>query len=356
MRSQLFALGLLLVGVTLPAFAVDWGLKPGTVDLQSVGPIAFGPDGILFVSDPKDATIYAIDTGSKTGNPSEAKVEQKDLQNKLQELLGGPATVADLAVNPASGEVIIAATAKSPALVRIDAKGKITQIELKNVPTSLIALPNPPKSEDKPRGNPRNSTVTDLAFINGKLLIAGLSSKDMASTVREISFPFNSADEGTSLEIYHAAHGKTESSAPVQTFVPFSIDGEPSVLAGFTCTPLVKFPIKAMEAKGEKIRGTTVAELGNRNKPIDMIVYQQGGKTYLLMANSARGVMKISTENLGKAESLTTPVSGGGTAGQKFETIEALKGVVQLDKLNDQQAVILVQRENALDLQTIALP
>ncbi len=356
MHSRFLTLGLSLLALTSSAFAVDWGLKPGTVELQSVGPIAFGPDGIIFVSDPKDATIYAIDTGSKTGNPSQAKIEQKDLQKKLEEILGGPATVADLAVNPASGEVIIAANAKAPALVRVDAAGKVSQIDLKSIPTSLVALPNPPKSEDKPRGNPRNSTVTDLAFVNGKLLIAGLSSKDMSSTVREIAFPFESANEGTSLEIYHAAHGKVESGSPVQTFVPLTIDGEPSVLAGFICTPLVKFPIKAMEAKGEKIRGTTVAELGNMNKPIDMIVYEQGGQTYILMANTKRGVMKISTADIGKNEGLSTPVSGGGTAGQKFETIDSLKGVVQLDKLNDQQAVVLVQRENAIDLLTVALP
>ena len=48
--------------------------------------------------------------------------------------------------------------------------------------------------------------------------------------------------------------------------------------------------------------------------------------------------------------------TGGGTAGQKFETIESLKGVVQLDKLNDQSAVVLVQRDNAIDLLTVALP
>jgi len=94
--------------------------------------------------------------------------------------------------------------------------------------------------------------LTDLAFINGKLLIAGLSNKEMASTVRELNFPFADADEGTSLEIYHAAHNKVESNAPVQTFVPFTIDGEPSVLAGFTCTPLVKFPIKRWKPRARR--------------------------------------------------------------------------------------------------------
>jgi len=49
---------------------------------------------------------------------------------------------------------------------------------------------------------------------------------------------------------------------------------------------------------GAKVKGKTVAELGNRNRPIDMIVYQKGGKDYLLLANSSRGVMKINADEI----------------------------------------------------------
>ena len=34
----------------------DYGLHSGTVDLRSAGPIAFGPDGILFLADNVGAT------------------------------------------------------------------------------------------------------------------------------------------------------------------------------------------------------------------------------------------------------------------------------------------------------------
>jgi len=71
-----------------------------------------------------------------------------------------------------------------------------------------------------------------------------------------------------------------------------------------------------METKGEKIRGTTVGRIGNMNKPIDMIVYQQAGQTYLLMAKlESAGVMKISTADIARNEGLTTAVSGGGYRG-----------------------------------------
>ena len=114
-------------------------------------------------------------------------------------------------------------------------------------------------------------------------------------------------------------------------------------------------PVAELKA-GAHVKGTTIAELGNRNRPLDMIVYQKDGKDYLLMANSSRGVMKITTEGAGTAESITQPVPGGGTKGLGYDTIASLKGVVQLDQLDNSHAVILVQDANGLNLETIDLP
>ena len=72
------------------------------------------------------------------------------------------------------------------------------------------------------------------------------------------------------------------------------------MLAAYTCTPLVKVPVSELKA-GAHVKGTTIAELGNRNQPLDMIMYQKDGKDYLLMSNSSRGVMKIPTEGAGEA-------------------------------------------------------
>jgi hypothetical protein len=141
----------------------------------------------------------------------------------------------------------------------------------------------------------------------------------------------------------------------VRTFVPFTIDGEPTLLAGFTCTPLVKFPLDSLKS-GQKVRGTTVAELGNRNQPLDMIVYKKDGKNFLLLSNSARGVMKISTEKIRENAGLSEPVRGGGTAGQPYETIKELQGVEQMDRLNDDYAVVLIKGEGGSDLKTVELP
>ena len=104
------------------------------------------------------------------------------------------------------------------------------------------------------------------------------------------------------------------------------------------------------------MQGTTVAELGNHNKPLDMIVYQKDGKDYLLMANSSRGVMKVNVENIDKEAGITARIAN--TAGLPYETIAELQGVVQLDKLGDTQALILTQDPDSrsMNLRTIALP
>ncbi len=86
--------------------------------------------------------------------------------------------------------------------------------------------------------------------------------------------------------------------------MPYEINGEANILAAYTCTPLVKIPMSELQP-GQKIKGTTIAELGNMNKPLDMFVYEKGGKNYILMANSKRGVMKITTEGIDKIEAIT---------------------------------------------------
>ena len=135
----------------------------------------------------------------------------------------------------------------------------------------------------------------------------------------------------------------------------YRIQNEPYMLAAYTCTPLVKVPVSELKA-GAHIKGTTIAELGNHNRPLDMIVYQKDGKDYLLTANSDRGVMKISTDGADHAPAITAKVAD--KKGLGYETIAGLKGVLQLDQLDQGHAVILAKDgpEGAVSLQTIELP
>ncbi|MEK6238266.1 MAG: hypothetical protein N2C14_26420, partial [Planctomycetales bacterium] len=326
----------------------------------SVGPLAFGPDGVLFVGDPEQAAVFAIATedrepASKTGPYDVAKLDAK-----IASLLGTTADqilIQDLAVNPISKKAYLSVLRgkgpdAAPMLVRVGHDGKVQEVSLKNVKFSRATLPNAPAAGTG-RRNPRRDSITDLAFVDGRLFVAGLSNEEFASKLRSIPFPFKETSKGVSVEIFHGAHGRFETRSPVRTFTHYRIDGDAYLLAAYTCTPLVKFPVSALKA-GEKVKGITLAELGNRNRPLDMFVYQKGGKDFILVANSARGVMKITTDKIGTQDSIEKKISG--TAGLTYESIKDLEGVVQLDRLDDGHALMLVQGSDGLTLKSAPLP
>jgi hypothetical protein len=359
MMKHLCAAAIVMTSACNFVTADQWGLERGTPDIKSAGKLTFGPDDILFIGDTKSATVFAVATGNREGNASKASINVDDLATKIGDVVGGTATVNDLATNPATGNVFAAVTADGkPAIVQIDGAGKITQLALKDVRYSKAVLANAPAdgATGRRRRNPRNDSITDIVWYEGKVLVSGLRSGDAPSSVRELVFPFAKSDKGVGVQIYHAAHGKDEDTSAMRTFVPLMIEGKPSLLAAYQCTPLVKIPLDELAAAGERITGTTVAELGNRNQPLDMISYEKAGTGFLLLTNSARGVMKISTAGLSKNNGLTERVSGGGAAGQSYVTIDSLQGVVQMDKLNATHAVVLVEKDGRQNLKTVVLP
>jgi len=363
MRLQGFAATLAaLLMLTSSAGAADiWGLNEGSPTLKSASQLAFGPDGILFIGDSMSATILAVDTAEPAGDAAKVNLEVKDAGSVVAKALGsdGVATITDMAVNPRTGSVYLSSGA---GVVRIDADGKATALNLENVKYAAATISAAPADkvvgQGRRRGNRRAQTITDMAYVDGKVIVSGLAATDdnLHSAVREFPFPFNDAGVSTEIEIYHGAHGRVEGSSPAAALVPFNIDGEPSLLAGFVCTPLVKFPLKTLQT-GKRTRGVTVAELGNYNKPLAMIVYKKDGKNFLLMANTKRGLMKISTDDIERGEGITKPVSGGGVAGQKHEKIAGYDGVTLLAHLNAAHAVVLEKNgNNDVDLKTIELP
>jgi hypothetical protein len=260
-------------------------------------------------------------------------------------------------VNPASGRVYLSVSRgqgadAQPVILTVDGEGKIAQLSLENVEFAKAELPNAPESNAGQRRNPRAESITDMEFNDGKLIIAGLSNEEFASKLRTVPYPFAEVGAGTSIEIYHAAHAAYETRSPVRTFATYNIGSTPHLLAAYTCTPLVKIPMAKLAAS-EKVMGDTVAELGSGNQPLDMIVYTKAGKDFVLMSNSRHGVMKVALEKVADIESLKEPVRG--TAGLPFEKVEA-EGVQQLDRLNVNQAVMLVRDDAGMKLSTMDLP
>lgn len=357
MRTKLLAAAL-LVAVAAPAGAAE--LTKGTPELKSATALAFGPNGLLFVGDPLGATVFAIDTGdAKPAGAKDVAVEKID--EKVAATLGVTAKdvrIGDVKVNPASGNVYLAVTrgtgAGEPALLRVNrGTGAVEAVVLKDVPFAKVAIPNPFDPKPGARGT-RADSITGMAFIDGRLFIAGLSSEEFASTLRAIPYPFKDTDKGAGIEIYHGAHGKIETHAPIKAFTPYKIDKVDHIMASYTCTPLVKIPVSELKP-GAKVKGTTIAELGNRNQPIDMIAYTKDGKDYLLSSNTAHGVLKIPTTDFASAAPISTRIAE--TAGVKAEKVTDLKDVTQLDKLDETRMVILTGKPGAgFDLKTVPLP
>ena len=206
--------------------------------LQSVGPMTFGPDGLLFAADTTAATIYALDLGAQATGGKAGAADVTGIDQKIAAMLGSDAAairVTDLAIHPKTKNAYISvmrgtgADAK-PVLLRVDGAGTIRPIAFDTLKYTKVSLPNAPANADG-RRNPRADSVTDMAFANGKLIVAGLSNEEFASKLRSFAFPFVAADPGTSVEIFHGNHGQLETRAPVYTFIPYSIGNKPHVIA-----------------------------------------------------------------------------------------------------------------------------
>ena len=352
-------LGVVLSSASQPTTARQ--ASPGVgPSFSSIGALSFGPGGVLFAADNQAATIFAIDLGALASGTTPGTKDVPGLDQKIAAMVGTtPAAVAitDLAVHPTSKNSFVSirrgeGANAQPALLRIDGAGKIDLLSLANAKFTSVTLPNPADVNSNARRG-RTQSVTDLAFTNGRLFVAGLSNEEFASKLWSVAYPFTNVDRGASVEIYHGNHGQLETRSPVMTFVPYSVDNQPVIIAGYTCTPLVRFPISSLR-QGEKLLGTTMLELGAGNQPIDMVVYQKEGRDYLLMANTRYGVLKIPAAQFASAPAITSRI--GGTQGT-FEPVAALPGVEQLDLLDAQRSIVLARAsDGSRNLSAVALP
>jgi hypothetical protein len=353
-----------------------YGMTVGTPPIASAGPITFGPDDVLFLADNRAATIFAIAvTDHGPAGPADA-FDLDDLDAKLCAFLGcsrDDLVLRDLAVHPRTHNVYVSLMRGRgndgvPVVVRVDHRdGSLSEVALENVPFSQVAIDNAPADDDprqdfqlaEPDGTEveiqeldvqgrtiriakkplRASTITDLAYADGVLLVAGMSNEEFASNLRRVPFPFDGPVADNSLEIFHVSHGKWETHAPIRTFVPY--EGGRSILASYTCTPLVYFPLADL-ASGTHLTGRTVAELGPVNQPLDMVSFRQGDDEYLLIAHSSHPLMKIACRDIADQQGLTEPQEPRGVPREEID----LPGVKKLANFNGDYVLALQQDES----------
>ena len=302
--------------MTIEATSIGkYGLEVGTPRIKSVGPLAFGPDGLLFVGDNVGAAIFAIDVGDAGAAQGQSEINVENLGTALAAYLGcsrDDIFIRDMAVHPTSENVYLAVMRGSgdaaiPVLIKVDSDGKLSEVPLENVPFSQTLIEDAPDEDDPrivSRDRLRTVTVTDMCFVDGLLVVAGASNEEFSSTLRRIPFPFNGDTMSNSLEIFHVSHGKYETAAPIRVFVPY--DNNRSLLCSYTCTPVVQFTLSDFKA-GAHVMGKTVAELGAHNRPLDIVSYVSGGEEYLLISNLNHPLTKIACKDIDRQGSLTVP-------------------------------------------------
>lgn len=327
----------------------------GNTEIASINGISFGPEGILFIGDSKNATLYALDTKDTKKLEKGTTLNMASFDTKVAGALGTTADqikITDMAVNPISKKVYISVHTNdgTPVLLRLNGE-KLENVSLKNVSYSKLALSNPVATDKKDRRgrSQRKWAIADLKYHNGNVMLTGLSNKEFSSTFRSIPFPFTKAQDYASLEIWHAAHGRFETYAPIKAFDVISMNNKEYLLASYTCTPLVLFPMEDLKA-GNHLKGRTVAELGSGNAPIDMISFKKDGKPYFVMSNTNRSVMRFDYDVIANfKETLTESVDEFAVAtGVPYVSLPMVN-VLQLDNL-DANNVVYLQRSADGDL------
>jgi hypothetical protein len=368
------ALALTIGLVASAAMAAE--MKVGRPAIRSMSALAFGPDGTLFVGDSKGGAVFAVDVADKEATSWGERFRIQDLESKIAAALGttaGDILIHDLAVHPGSRGVYLAVSrggeewgsswnlpndlADATILLRVDGGGEIREVSLGEVRHARAALPNPvddTKSHRWKEGVPlRVDTITDLAYAEGVVYVAGLSNEEFASTMWKVPYPFGDRVSATTLEIYHGAHGAFETHAPIRTFVPYELAGESHLLAAYLCTPFVTFRADELE-DGKHVKGRTLGEFGSGNYPLDMVVYNKGGKDRLLIANSQLPLMIVKPEDIESFEGEILEEPSSYLAGLPYE-YRSGAGVQQLDLLTESSFVAL-QRLPGGTLDLVTLP
>ena len=337
-------------------------VQTGDLVFKRIGRMSFGPNGLLLVVDRDAASIVAIDTGDR-GPVKKLKKRIDNVDDLVAASMGarpGGVQILDMAVNSQSGKIYLSVVRKSDnqsAVLTVDADGNIANFDLKSAKHVRVTLP----------GKIRN--ITGVKFANDRVLAAGQCNEEFASKIYSIPLPLTHGDSAKiySTETYHVSHRRWETRAPIQSFVPLEENGKHFIVGSFSCTPIAKFPLDDLES-GAKVKGTSVVELGSGNRPVDMFTYEKDGKQWLVV-NTDRFHHKrrpigpsqywgcrvdmayMAAEETNEEAARRAVNERKGPEG--MEVLETLFGVKHIDKLDNNEVVVLRDDNGKLDLEAL---
>jgi hypothetical protein len=286
--------------------------------LRSAGALAFGPGNVLFVGDIAGSAVHALELRDKDLMP-QTGVELGNFHNfegvdlvlgldvKLAALMGTTydnIVINDMAVHQPTQQIFLSVERGRgpdviPAIVSID-RGRLEALNLGDIPHSSVPVPNEPEDGARLEFEPqRVYAITDVKYYNRELFVTGISNQRFASTLYRIRYPFTGERATSTVEIWHPVHGEFETRAPIVRQLIREVRGEPHLFAVYGCTPLVRFPLAALN-DGAHVRGETIGELGYGSKPLDMLTFNNpfDQKDYLLVTMDVRGAAQIAVADL----------------------------------------------------------
>ncbi len=344
----------------------------GTPEVGKIDVISFAPNGILLIGDAAKSQILAVETGDTQATAGDYPTIP-DLQGKIAALVGAPkdgVEIIDMAINPDSRRLYLAVRKqddRAHMILTLGPDGMIGQFQLKDVSYVRVLIPD---GETAPI-----NTVTDVAWARDRIVAAGRCQEEFASKIFAAEAPLRheAAGQMYSAETYHVAHGKWETRAPMSVLIPYEEeDGSLYLVGAFSCTPVVKYPIEALQP-GAKIKGISMIELGSGNRPLDMFAYNKtGGKGPSVLTNTFRfhhekkpfgpspywacrfdqDLLSADKTN----EAAIRRLSGDTPATDRIQMIDTYNGVVQMDRLDDEKALALREADGGLELVTLDLP
>ena len=336
---------------------------------RQIGRMSFATDGVLLVADRGNGSVVAIDTGD-TGSATPLKKRIDNIDTLIAGALGTKATgvqIVDMVVNRINGRIYLSVIRKQDgisALLTIDGSGKVAAVNLAKARHVRITLPGD--------GKAKVSNVTGVKLAGSRVLAAGQSGREFASKIYSIPLPLEHGNSAAvySTETFHVAHGRWETRAPIQSFIPVKEKGKTYIVGSFNCTPIAKFPVDGLE-NGAKIKGTSVVELGSGNRPVDMFIYKKGGKDWLVtntdrfhhkrrpIGPSQYWGCRVDMKYLGAKE--TNENAARRTVKKKkgpegMEVIDVLFGVKHIDQFANDKVVVLRDTKGKLSLEPAVLP
>ena len=284
--------------------------------LSGASVLAFGPDNVLFVGDSKAGVLHAIPTKSEMVKDP-VPFNGFGIDRKIATTLGvspSDLIINDMQIHPESQEAYIAfknghaPSAKSMVAIVSPTDNVVRFLDVTTTGVQQVSVREPrTESFNFYRDLPASTlNITDIDYHNGYVYVAGLTNSEFASTLRKIKYPFDgNQSKVASIEMYHAVHAQNETRAPIRTMAFEEINGESTLIAAYTCTPLVSIPTDDIK-EGNHVKAKTIAELGYGNAPIDMITFmaqEQDGSfdKKLLITNKQRSASLISLKDFAKA-------------------------------------------------------